>query len=123
MNSLRGSSGMPGNARFDQARLDPAPLAQARLDLCRRRFLLNGLAGAGAAALSSLLAQDGIQAAEPARPARPSHDPTLPRMPHFAPRAKRIIYIYLEGGPSQMDLFDPKPQLNKLDGQPLPASM
>ncbi len=42
---------------------------------------------------------------------------------HFAAKAKRIIYIYLEGGPSQMDLFDPKPQLNKLDGQPLPDSM
>ena len=51
------------------------------------------------------------------------HDPTLPRVAHFAPKAKRIIYIYLEGGPSQMDLFDPKPELNRLHGQPLPPSM
>ena len=104
------------------ASFDPARLDQLRLDLCRRRFLVHGLAGAGAAALSSLLEQDGIQAAGPPRGAA-VHDPTLPRAPHFAPRAKRIIYIYLEGGPSQMDLFDPKPQLNKLHGQPLPASM
>lgn len=85
----------------------------------RRRFLVNGLAGAGAMALSSLLSDDGVQAAESAS----AHDPTLPRLSHFAPKAKRIIYIYLEGGPSQMDLFDPKPELNRLDGQPLPESM
>lgn len=103
-------------------RLSHSAPADALLDLSRRRFLTGGLAGAGAAALASLLDQDGVRAAEPTSgPA--DHDPTLPRPPHFAPKAKRIIYIYLEGGPSQMDLFDPKPQLNKLDGQPLPESM
>ncbi len=99
---------------------DPALDQQLRLALDRRRFLSSGLAGAGAAALSSLLAADGVQAADSATSA---HDPTLPRLSHIAPTAKRIIYIYLEGGPSQMDLFDPKPVLNKLDGQPLPESM
>ncbi len=103
--------------------IDPAMIQQSQLDLSRRRFLVNGLAGAGAAALSSLFMQDGIHAAEPTGAASAGHDPTLPRLPHFAAKAKRIIYIYLEGGPSQMDLFDPKPQLNKLDGQPLPESM
>jgi hypothetical protein len=95
---------------------------RAGIDLCRRRFLVGGLAGAGAAALAGLLEQDGALAAVPAERAG-SHDPTLPRLAHLAPKAKRIIYIYLEGGPSQMDLFDPKPELNRLHGQPLPPSM
>jgi hypothetical protein len=50
-------------------------------------------------------------------------DPLWPKPPHFAPKAKRCICIYLEGGPSQMDLFDPKPTLNELNGQPLPESL
>lgn len=102
--------------------VDPAMFERARLDLCRRHFLTGGLAGAGAAALAALLEQDGVRATD-ALSRLAKHDPTLPRTPHFAAKAKRIIYIYLEGGPSQMDLFDPKPQLNKLDGQPLPESM
>src|SRR3954454_6495190 len=102
--------------------IDAKRFDQVRLDLSRRRFLAGGLSGASAAVLASLLEQDGVRAADSPRVVG-EHDPTLPRPPHFAARAKRIIYIYLEGGPSQMDLFDPKPQLNKLDGQPLPESM
>ena len=102
--------------------IDAKRFDQVRLDLSRRRFLAGGLGGASAAVLASLLEQDGVRAAD-----SPSvvgeHDPTTPRPPHFAAKAKRIIYIYLEGGPSQMDLFDPKPRLNQLDGQPLPESM
>lgn len=94
----------------------------ARLELCRRRFLMGGLAGASAMALAGLLEQDGVVAAGTSDPAS-RHDPTIPRVCHFAPKAKRIIYIYLEGGPSQVDLFDPKPELNRLHGQPLPPSM
>ena len=96
--------------------------SQAELDIARRRFLVQGLSGAGAIALSSLLESDGILVAEEKAGKPSSHDPTRPRSPHFAPTAKRIIYIYLEGGPSQMDLFDPKPELNRLHGQPLPES-
>ncbi len=95
---------------------------QAALDLARRRFLVQGLGGAGAFALSSLLEADGVTAGEDQADEPSAHDPTRPRSPHFAPTAKRIIYIYLEGGPSQMDLFDPKPELNRLHGQPLPES-
>src|SRR3712207_6973262 len=47
-------------------------------------------------------------------------NPLLPRPPHFAPKAKSCICIYLEGAPSQIDLFDPKPKLNELHGQALP---
>ena len=49
---------------------------------------------------------------------------TFPQpLTHFAPKAKRCIYLFMEGGPSQMDLFDHKPKLNELDGQPMPESM
>src|SRR4051794_31740999 len=101
--------------------IDSKRFDQARLDVSRRRFLAGGLGGAGAAVLASLLEQDGVRAADaPGAVGRGADDPTSPRPSHFAAKAKRIIYIYLEGGPSQMDLFDPKPQLNKLDGRPLP---
>ena len=102
---------------------NPATLQRAHLALSRRRFLTGGLAGAGALALAGLLEQDGVLAASGGAPGVATHDPTMPRLSHFAPKAKRIIYIYLEGGPSQMDLFDPKPELNRLHGQPLPPSM
>ena len=74
----------------------------------RRRFLSRGL---GSLALASMLRDDGLLAAESTR------------APHFAPKAKRCIYLFMEGGPSQMDLFDPKPKLNELDGQPMPDSL
>lgn len=67
-------------------------------------------------ALANLLQQDGLLA-------EPGTGPLAARPPHFAPKAKRCIYIYLEGGPSQMDLFDPKPKLNELDEEPLPDSL
>ena len=91
------------------------------IEIARRRFLAGGLSGAGALALATLFDIEGVRGA----PEREPHgmEATLPKAPHFAPKAKRIIYIYLEGGPSQMDLFDPKPELNRLDGQPLPTSM
>ncbi len=87
-----------------------------RIEDSRRRFLTGGLHGAGAVALANLLQGDGLLAA-------PGTDASSARPPHFAPTAKRCIYIYLEGGPSQMDLFDPKPKLNELDGEPLPGSL
>ena len=55
--------------------------------------------------------------------ARNSSNPMKPREPHFAPKAKRCIMFFLEGAPSQIDLFDPKPKLNELDGQKLPDEM
>ena len=85
----------------------------------RRDFLATSSSGLGTLALASLLKQDGLLADEAALPA----DPLATRRPHFAPKAERCIFIFLEGGPSQMDLFDPKPMLNKHDGQPLPDSL
>ena len=49
-------------------------------------------------------------------------NPLAPRQTHFGPRAKRVIWLFMHGGPSQVDLFDPKPELVRLSGQPLPES-
>jgi uncharacterized protein (DUF1501 family) len=84
----------------------------------RRDFLATSANGVGLIALASLLGEDGRLTAAAPDPA----NPLAPRMPHFAPKAKNCICIYLEGAPSQLDLFDPKPKLNDLHGQKLPES-
>ncbi len=84
----------------------------------RRQVLGNTANGIGMLALASLLRQDGLLA-DDAAPA----EPLRPRPPHFAPKAKNCILIYLEGAPSHIDLFDPKPKLRELHGQKLPESM
>ena len=69
----------------------------------RRQFLLKAGGGIGGLALAGLMQQE-------ARAAWPgATDPLAPRQPHFAPRAKRVIWLFMHGGPSHMDLFDPKP--------------
>lgn len=80
----------------------------------RRDFLLRSGAGFGALALTALLGQHRAHAASDAQG-------SLPR-PHLKPRARRVIFLFMEGGPSHIDLFDPKPLLNKLAGQRLPDS-
>src|SRR5437763_1355504 len=81
----------------------------------RRDFLLRGGAGFGALALAYLLKDDAARAA-------PVASSLAPQPAHFAPRAKNVIFLFMEGGPSHLDLFDYKPLLNKLAGQPLPDS-
>lgn len=88
----------------------------------RRDFLTTWANGVGALAALSLLQSDGALAAAPTD-ATPDTNPLAPKPPHFAPKAKNCIFIFLEGAPSQIDLFDPKPKLNELHGQPLPESM
>jgi len=83
--------------------------------LNRRLFLKGGASAIGAAALASLLQAEG-QAAPTARPG-------LPGLPHFAPKAKRVIYLFQSGAPSQMDLFDPKPLMKDRFNEDLPASI
>src|SRR5437773_2500319 len=70
--------------------------------------------------LGALLTSDGILTPNTAKP---NTNPLASRPPHSPPRAKNCIFIFMEGGPSQMDLFDPKPKLNELNGQPLPDSL
>src|SRR5688572_28495818 len=84
-----------------------------RREMTRRYFLGTGGYGLGMAALSQLLASEKA----------PAVNPLAPKPPHFPAKARACIFIFLEGGPSQVDLFDPKPKLNTLDGQPLPDSL
>jgi hypothetical protein len=85
----------------------------------RREFLATTASGIGGMALASTLLQDGALAATPKADAI---NPLAPKQPHFDPKAKACIFIFMAGAPSQIELFDPKPELNKLDGQPLPES-
>ena len=84
----------------------------------RRNFLLESAGGLGAIALADLLAADGLTAAD-----LPATNPLAPKTPHFQPKAKHVIFMFMEGGPTQFELFDEKPALAKYDGQPLPPSM
>ena len=81
----------------------------------RRKFLSRASAGLGAIALEYLLGQDAFAASQ--------GESLLPvRKPHHPPKAKSVIWLFMEGGPSHLDLFDPKPALQTLAGQPMPAS-
>lgn len=89
----------------------------------RREFLCRSGAGFGAAALAAMLAEaEGLAANTGGNSATAPYNPLAPKQPHFKPRAKSVIFLFMEGGPSHIDTFDPKPLLNKLAGQPLPES-
>ena len=86
----------------------------------RREFLWQAGGGFAGTALTFLLAQDGffgrtVQATGLGRSA------LSPRQPHFPARAKSCIFLFMYGGPSQVDLWDPKPELTKRHGQPMPS--
>ena len=81
----------------------------------RREFFTQAGSGLAGISLASLLAQDSAWAAK-------AVDPMAPKTPHHAPKAKSVIWLFMEGGPSHIDLFDPKPKLNELHGQPMPES-
>ena len=95
---------------------DPIHLARARL-LARRWFLGECGVGLGGIAAGALLAREG-RAAAPA-----AAGPLAPKGPHFAPRARRVVYMFQAGAPSHLELFDFKPQLAKHDGQLPPAGL
>ncbi|MBC9908811.1 DUF1501 domain-containing protein [Chitinophaga varians] len=88
--------------------------------ITRRHFLLDCVTGLGAAALGSFLAGCGSSSAK-----GPdfSADPMAPRAPHFPGRAKSVIYLHMAGAPSQLELFDYKPDLQKLHNQLCPQSL
>jgi hypothetical protein len=86
----------------------------------RRTFLRQAGGGLGTIALASLLCRDRLPKAAAASPAG---RPLAPKPAHFEPRARRVIYLFMHGGPSHVDLFDPKPELIKHAGEPLPDSV
>lgn len=94
------------------------PLEQFLTLESRRQFFRSSALGLGSVALSTLL-QDDVSLATP----QTSISPGQPGVPHFAPRAKRAIYLFMAGAPSQMDLFDYKPKLGELFDTDLPDSV
>ncbi len=92
-----------------------APRQHSRLSLrSRRKFLTQTSSGLGALALSSLLRESGLAA--------PGGRPSAAGEPHHKPTAKSVIWCFMNGGPSHLDTFDPKPALEKYAGQPMPES-
>src|SRR5262245_55249293 len=86
--------------------------------LTRRELLRRGGMGMGLLGLAGVLGDAGLLRAEPAPRAG---EPLAPRGPHFAPRARRVVHLFMNGGPSQVDTFDPKPALDRYHGKPLPS--
>jgi hypothetical protein len=82
------------------------------LTLSRRELLERCGTGLGAYALAALLGDEA---------AGSEQAPLAPRKPHFAPKAKRVVHLFMNGGPSHVDTFDPKPELTRLHGKPLPT--
>src|SRR6266702_328695 len=89
------------------------PATEQRHLLARRHFLARGGLGVGSAALAWLMQQDSRAQAQTG----------LPGLPHFPPQAKRVIYLFQSGAPSQLDLFDYKPKLKDLRATELPDSI
>src|SRR5262245_40853553 len=87
----------------------------------RREFLLRAGNGFGMVALSFLLAQEGLLAA-PGEAGVGARSPRAPKKPLHPAKAKSVIFLFMSGGPSHLELFDPKPELQRLHGEKLPAS-
>jgi len=92
-------------------------MEHVRYNRNRREFLTNCFCGFGSLAFASMIAQ------EQARAATVKFNPLAPKPPHMPEqaRAKSVIFLFMAGGPSHLETFDPKPLLNKLDGQKRPA--
>ena len=88
----------------------------------RREFLAKAGGGFGSLALAYLLGQDRARAADETADEK-KVSPLAPKEPHWTPTAKSVIFVFIDGGPSHIDLFDPKPDVNRLAGQPLPPGI
>lgn len=102
--------------------LDSLSLPEHTL-LTRRHFLQSAGLGLGGIALAEMLGDGRAFAAATAAEPPAGGEPMLARLPHFAPKAKRVIYLFMSGGPSQLDLFDYKPALVERNGEQLPDSV
>src|SRR5687768_2130192 len=87
-------------------------MPRPHVPLSRRDMLLRCANGFGAVAFAALACSDESRASAGA-------GPLAPRPPHFRPRARNVIFLYMDGGPSQVDTFDPKPRLDREHGQPI----
>src|SRR5438067_1897035 len=82
--------------------------------MTRREMLRRCASGFGAVAFAALAAQEALRATPT------TSNPLAPKPPHFPAKATSVIFLYMDGGPSQVDTFDPKPLLDQLHGQPMP---
>src|SRR5271155_4542961 len=114
MGSAQQRSAEPRRVRYKGVAVD---FNDFHLIQSRRSFFRRCAGGIGTLALADLLAKEG-RAATAAL-----DDPLAPKRPHFPGKAKNVIFLFMEGAPSQMDLFDPKPALMKWHGHPLPPSL
>ena len=92
------------------------PRLEEKLHVNRRQFFGKCATGIGGAALASMLSPEAMANTV-------GGDPLAPGLSHFAPKAKRVIYLFQSGAPSQLDLFDPKPQMKKMFDKELPDSV
>src|SRR5271157_2831277 len=83
----------------------------------RREALMRCANGFGAVALAAMMGRDGVGCTQ----SPPPRNPLSPRPPHFPAKARSVIFLYMDGGPSQMDTFDPKPRLAREHGQRIRA--
>ena len=101
----------------------PSPITERQLGINRRYFFGKAATGIGGAALAALLGKESRAGDDKAFAASSASDEgALPGLPHFAPKAKRVIYLFQNGAPTHVDLFDYKPLISKLHGQPVPDS-
>src|SRR5580698_4357877 len=98
------------------------PLKASPLLLSRRDMLARCGVGMGMLGLSQLLGEAGLLTAHARVDAHNAINPLAPKKPHFPAKAKQVIHIFANGGPSQVDTFDPKPALDKYAGKPLPTT-
>ncbi|MDQ3013886.1 MAG: DUF1501 domain-containing protein [Acidobacteriota bacterium] len=110
-----------GNTLADNP-LPDNPRAHFPLTASRRDFLFHAGNGFGALALSHLLSQNAAASEIVRSEDKKTSNPLAPKPPHFAPKAKAVIFLFMVGGPSHLETFDPKPMLDKLHGQQMPAS-
>src|SRR5438876_5196386 len=89
--------------------------------LSRREALGQIALGFGGVALTALLAE-GARAESPSLALRANGNPLAPKAPHFPAKAKRVIFLFMHGGVSHVDTFDPKPKLAAMNGKPLPLA-
>jgi len=97
-------------------------LLPGHLPITRRELLLRSGQGLGMLGLAWLMADEGLVG--PATAAQPGQTlaPLAPKPPHFEPRARQLVHLFMNGGPSHVDTFDPKPELSRYHGQPLPVA-
>ena len=95
------------------------PIQERQLLLTRRQLLANSHKALGGAALATLLGQNVLANTN----SQPRQNADIPLGPHFAPKAKRVIYLFMAGGPSHIDTFDYHPEIREFHGQELPASV